>query len=130
MALCSVVILPRKALTTSCLARELGHGTGLAAGLALGKKLQQHDGRVYCLTSDGEWNEGSSWESLIFAKHRNLTNLTIIVDENGLQGFGTTKEVADLSSLSNKFRAFDLLTLDIDGHDCDALSKSNPGATP
>ncbi len=103
---------------------SLGHGAGLAAGLALGKRLQKHDGRVYCLTSDGEWNEGSTWESLIFAKHRDLTNLTIIVDENGLQGFGTTKEVADLSSLSNKFRAFDLLTLDLDGHDCDAFLKA------
>ena len=51
---------------------------------------------MYCLMSDGEWNEGSCWEALIFARHHRLDNLTILVDLNGLQGFGTTREVADL----------------------------------
>lgn len=100
---------------------SLGHGAGLAAGLALGKRLTRQDGRVICLTSDGEWNEGSTWESMIFAKHRDLRNLVIIVDENGLQGFGRTVDVADLSPLSDKFRAFDLTTVEVDGHDQTAL---------
>ena len=101
---------------------SLGHGVGLAAGLALGQRLNETAGRVICLTSDGEWNEGSTWESLIFAKHQQLANLVVIVDQNGLQGFGTTSEVADLSPLADKFRAFGLTTLEVDGHDQTALT--------
>jgi len=96
---------------------SLGHGLSLAAGLALGKKLKQEKGRIYCLTSDGEWNEGSCWEALIFAKHHKLDNLTFIVDSNGLQGFGTTKEVADLGSLAEKFKIFGIETIEVNGHD-------------
>jgi len=103
---------------------SLGHGVGLSAGLALGQRFLGQDGRVLCLTSDGEWNEGSTWESLIFARHHELNNLVVIVDENGLQGFGTTAEVADLSLLSDKFRAFDLMTLEVDGHDQAALTEA------
>ena len=95
---------------------SLGHGPGLANGMALAKILKAETGRVFCLTSDGEWNEGSSWESLIFARHHKLDQLTFIVDANGLQGFGTTKEVADLEPLAEKFRAFGIETIEIDGH--------------
>lgn len=101
---------------------SLGHGVGLAAGLALGRRLKESAGRVICLTSDGEWNEGSTWESLIFAKHQQLVNLVVIVDQNGLQGFGATSEVADLSPLADKFRAFGLSTVEVDGHDQAALN--------
>jgi transketolase len=100
---------------------SLGHGLSLAAGLALGKRLKGEAGRVYCLTSDGEWNEGSCWEALIFALHHRLGNLTIAVDLNGLQGFGATREVADLEPLGDKFRAFGAPTTEIDGHDHDAI---------
>jgi transketolase len=103
---------------------SLGHGQGLAAGLALGKRLAREEGRVFCLTSDGEWNEGSSWESLIFVSHQRLKNLTFIIDANGLQGFGTTKEVANLDPLADKFRAFGLETLEIDGHDHAAITRA------
>lgn len=96
---------------------SLGHGIGLAAGLALGHRLNGSDGRVLCLTSDGEWNEGSTWESLIFARHQELDNLTVIVDQNGLQGFGRTSEVADLAPLADKFDAFGVTTIEVDGHD-------------
>src|ERR1700744_2536057 len=110
---------------------SLGHGLSLAAGLALGKKLLQESGRVFCLMSDGEWNEGSCWEALIFLTHQKLDNLTFIVDLNGMQGFGSTKQVANLDSLADKFRAFGVTTLEIDGHDvpsiCSALaSKQGP----
>ena len=94
----------------------------LAAGLALAKRLERQPGRIFCLTSDGEWNEGSCWEALIFAKHQGLKNLTLLVDLNGLQGFGTTREVADLEPLAAKFRSFGLTTLEVDGHDCDGWS--------
>lgn len=95
---------------------SLGHGFGLAAGLALGKRLRGDDGRVFCLTSDGEWNEGSTWEALIFSRQQRLSNLTVVIDQNGLQGFGTTREVADLSPLSEKLRTFGVTTLEINGH--------------
>ena len=100
---------------------SLGHGLGLATGVALGKKLQSQPGSVFCLTSDGEWNEGSCWESLIFASHHELDNLQILVDSNGLQGFGRTAEVADISPLAEKFRAFGISAVEIDGHDFDAI---------
>jgi transketolase len=100
---------------------SLGHGPSLAAGLALAKKLKGEPGRVFCLTSDGEWNEGSCWEALIFSRQRGLDNLTLIVDLNGLQGFGTTREVADLDPLVDKFRAFEARAVEVDGHDPDAL---------
>lgn len=100
---------------------SLGHGLGLAAGLALGKKLRGQPGRVFCLLSDGEWNEGSTWESLIFLSHRNLREVTLIVDLNGLQGFGATAEVANLGSLANKLKEFGLEVREVDGHDTGAL---------
>jgi transketolase len=101
---------------------SLGHGPSLAAGLALAKKHRGQNGHVFCLTSDGEWNEGSCWEALIFARQQRLGNLTIIVDLNGLQGFGTTREVADMHPLAEKFRAFGLATQEVAGHDIDALT--------
>jgi transketolase len=103
---------------------SLGHGLSLAAGLALGKKLKNEAGRVFCLTSDGEWNEGSSWEALIFAHQRGLDNLTYIVDANGFQGFGTTAEVADLHPLRDKFAAFGAACAEIDGHEPDEIRRA------
>jgi transketolase len=103
---------------------SLGHGLSLAAGLALGKRLKGEAGRVYCLMSDGEWNEGSCWEALIFARHHGLDNLTIVVDLNGLQGFGTTRDVANLEPLAEKFRAFGVPTEEIDGHDPEAIRRA------
>ena len=99
---------------------SLGHGLGLAAGIALGRRFRNAPGHVYCLTSDGEWNEGSTWEALIFAKHHAL-DLTFVVDLNGLQGFGTTKEVADLEPLADKLRAFGVHTQEVGGHDLGRL---------
>jgi transketolase len=110
---------------------SLGHGFGLAAGLALAKRFQNLPGRVYCLLSDGEWNEGSTWETLIFVAHQKLTNLTFITDLNGLQGFGTTQEVANLDPLAERLRAFGVTTIEIDGHDpraiVAALARGEPG---
>jgi transketolase len=100
---------------------SLGHGLSLAAGLALAKKLKGSKGRVFCLTSDGEWNEGSNWEALIFSRQHGL-NLTLIVDKNGLQGIGRTCDIADLEPLAEKFRAFRVKTLEVDGHDSEALT--------
>ncbi|MFI5360619.1 MAG: transketolase [Elusimicrobiota bacterium] len=110
---------------------SLGHGLPVSAGIALGKKLADEPGRVFCLVSDGEWNEGSNWEALIFAAHRKLDNLVFVVDSNGLQGFGATRDVADMGSLAEKFHAFGIAAREIDGHDagqiCAALSDETPG---
>lgn len=96
---------------------SLGHGLSNAVGLALGRKLQHAGGQVYCLASDGEWQEGSNWEALIFAAHHRLANLTLMIDENGMQGFGSTREVASLDPLSEKLRGFAWDVISVDGHD-------------
>ncbi|MBI4425119.1 MAG: transketolase [Elusimicrobia bacterium] len=101
---------------------SLGHGLPVSAGIALGKKLRGEPGEVFCLMSDGEWDEGSNWEALLFAAHHKLERLVFIVDHNGLQGFGSVKEVADLGSLAEKFRAFGVSTEEIDGHDLGSIS--------
>lgn len=100
---------------------SLGHGLSLAAGTALALKLKDQVGKVYCLTSDGEWQEGSTWEALIFAAHHRLSNLTILVDHNNLQGFGSTKDVASMSPLLKKISGFDVDVQSVIGHDITAI---------
>jgi transketolase len=100
---------------------SLGHGLGLASGLALGKRLLNKPGRVYCLTSDGEWNEGSNWEALTFIAQHRLHELILLVDLNGLQGFGTTADVANLEPLADKFENFGFEVRELDGHDANAI---------
>jgi len=100
---------------------SLGHGLSLAAGTALGIRLKGADQYVVCMTSDGEWQEGSTWEALIFACHHQLSNLTVLVDHNGLQGFGSTGDVASMSPLWDRLKGFDLELIVIDGHDPDAI---------
>ena len=107
---------------------SLGHGLSLAAGTALAFKLKGNvSRRVVCLTSDGEWQEGATWEALIFACHHRLLNLTVIVDHNNLQGFGSTADVASMSPLWNKLRGFDLDLQVIDGHDPVAIRAALEG---
>jgi transketolase len=100
---------------------SLGHGLSLAAGTALGMRLSGGDARVLCLTSDGEWQEGSTWEALIFAAHHKLNNLVVLVDHNNLQGFGSTTEVASMSPLWQKVQGFDVDIEVINGHDADEI---------
>jgi transketolase len=100
---------------------SLGHGLSLAAGMALGKRLRQSTGQLFCVTSDGEWQEGATWEALIFIAHHQLTNLTVLVDQNGLQGFGTTTEVASMSDLSRKISSFSVDIKEVDGHNLKQL---------
>lgn len=104
---------------------SLGHGLSLASGLALGKKMMKKGGRVFCLCSDGELQEGSTWEAVIFSAHHKLDNLFILVDGNGWQGFGSTAEVAslDLDGLGNRLRAFGLSVDCADGHDAFGLEE-------
>lgn len=102
---------------------SLGHGFPVAAGMAKGKQLQDQPGRVYCLMSDGEWQEGSNWEALIFATHQKLDRLTVLVDVNGLQGFGSTTEVASMAGLRQRIEAFGAKVRELDGHQPAALQE-------
>lgn len=95
---------------------SLGHGPSLACGLALAAKSQKADKHVYCLCSDGEWQEGSCWEALTFSVHQKLDNLTIIIDQNGMQGFGSTEEVISCKDLSKRISAFDAFVVSANGH--------------
>lgn len=94
---------------------SLGHGLSLACGVALAKRLRGEAGRVYCLMSDGEWQEGSTWEAVTFAAHHGLP-ITLLIDTNGLQGFGTTEKVASQRSLKHKIDCFGIPCVEIDGH--------------
>jgi transketolase len=108
---------------------SLGHGFPVATGVALGKRLQGLPGRVYCLMSDGEWQEGSNWEALIFAHHNKLDNLTVLIDVNGLQGFGSTDEVASMSELGRRIASFGVEAIEIDGHDVRELARVEAGTS-
>jgi transketolase len=100
---------------------SLGHGLSLAAGTALAKRIKQVDGHTFCLTSDGEWQEGSTWEAFIFAAHHALDNLTVLIDQNGLQGFGGTSEVASMQPLGDRLAGFDVDIHRVPGHDLHAI---------
>ncbi len=95
---------------------SLGHGLSLATGISFSKKIKRKKGRIFCLTSDGEWQEGSTWEALFFACHHNLDNLTILVDQNKLQGFGYVKDISPLSTLADKLKHLELEVEVINGH--------------
>lgn len=101
---------------------SLGHGPSLAAGLALAARHKGLDYQVFCLCSDGEWQEGSCWEALNFAVHQRLENLVILIDQNGLQGFGRTADVISCSDISPRIAAFGAEVLKINGHDPDAIT--------
>ncbi|MCC7145416.1 MAG: transketolase [Phycisphaeraceae bacterium] len=96
---------------------SLGHGLGLGAGMALAGRIQKRDYRVYVLMSDGECNEGSVWESAMFAAARQLGNLATIVDFNGWQATDRSREVLAIEPLAEKFRAFGWESVEVDGHD-------------
>lgn len=95
---------------------SLGHGLPFATGIALGKKIKKHNNKVFVLVGDGELDEGSNWEALLFASHHKLDNLTIIVDYNNLQSLTTVKETLNLEPLKDKFEAFGCEVFDVDGH--------------
>jgi len=100
---------------------SLGHGLSLAAGMALGAVLNRRDRRLFCLTSDGELDEGSTWEAALFIAHRKLTNVVWLIDRNRIQGIGGTEEVLALEPLDAKLRAFGFHVVAADGHSFGSL---------
>lgn len=101
---------------------SLGHGLSIGAGAALAARLQASARRVFVLLSDAECNEGSVWEAAMFAAHHRLSNLIAVIDLNGQQAFGKTRDILDLNPMLDRWRAFGWDARDIDGHDRGALS--------
>jgi len=100
---------------------SLGHGLSLAAGMALGSRLDARDKRVFCVTSDGELDEGCVWEAALFIAHQQLGHVIWIIDRNRLQGIGRTEDVLALEPLDAKLRAFGFQVVTVDGHDLGRL---------
>jgi len=96
---------------------SLGHGLSIASGMALAAKRERSPARVFVVLSDGELDEGSTWEAVLFAAHHRLDNLVAMVDYNKIQSFGRVAEVLDLDPLADKWRAFRWGVREIDGHD-------------
>lgn len=100
---------------------SLGYGLSLCAGMALGAALNGQNKRCFCVTSDGELDEGSVWEAALFVAHRRLTNVVWIIDRNGIQATGRTEQVMALEPLEAKLRAFGYHVVSAGGHDFRAL---------
>ncbi len=94
----------------------LGEGISQAVGMALAARLDKKNHRIYCLTSDGEHQEGNTWEAVMSAAKFNLSNLTVFMDRNNIQIDGTTEDVMPLETLRYKYEAFNWKVLEIDGH--------------
>ncbi len=101
---------------------SLGQGISTAVGMALSAKMSGEDYRVYTLLGDGEIQEGQVWEAAMFAGHRALDNLVVIVDNNGLQIDGDIAEVCSPYPIDKKFDAFNFEVINVDAHDFDALA--------
>lgn len=100
---------------------SLGHGLPVGCGKALAAKRKQEPWRVFVMLSDGEMDEGSNWEAVLFAAHHRLDNLVAIIDFNKIQSLGNVQDVMGLEPLDAKFRAFGWEVKTVDGHDHDQL---------
>jgi transketolase len=103
---------------------SLGHGLSLAAGSALAARLDGSSRSAFAVLSDAECNEGSVWEAVMFAAHQRLANLVAVVDVNGQQALGYTRDVLDLEPLAEKWRSFRWDVHEVGGHDPEALSSA------
>lgn len=103
---------------------SMGFGLPAAVGFAMAKRLKKESGTVYVLMSDGEMQIGTTWESAMIAAHHKLDNLVVIVEVNGLQAMGETKEILDVEPLSPKWRSFGWEVLRVDGHDYEEISEA------
>lgn len=103
---------------------SLGQGLSIANGVALGLKIDNSGSRVYCLTGDGELQEGQIWEAAMTAAHYCLDNLCAIVDNNGLQIDGACCNVMNIEPITDKWKAFGWNVIDIDGHNIEQIIKA------
>ena len=103
---------------------SLGHGLSVGCGMALAARSDRRTSRVFALLSDGELDEGSNWEAILFAAHHRLDNLVAIIDYNKIQSFGSVADVLPLEPLVEKWRSFGWAVREIDGHDLDEIENT------
>jgi len=103
---------------------SLGHGLPIALGMALAARADGNGTRTVAVLSDGDLNEGSSWEAIMLAGHLRLSELTAVVDANRIQSFGAVAEVLEIEPLAEKWRSWGWSVADIDGHDHAALRRA------
>ena len=103
---------------------SLGQGLSVAAGAALAARMQGSTRRSFVLVSDAECDEGSLWEAIMFSAHNRLSNLIAIIDLNGQQAIGYTKDVLDLSPMADRWRIFGWDVHEVDGHDAAAMTRT------
>jgi len=103
---------------------SLGQGLSAAVGMALGARLNKDDCKIIAILGDGECNEGQIWEAALSASHYKLDNLVAVLDKNGLQIDGFTKDVMDTEPLSDKWRSFGWKVIEINGHDFDQIEEA------
>ncbi|MGA3156492.1 MAG: transketolase [Steroidobacteraceae bacterium] len=96
---------------------SLGHGLPVACGMAKAAQLDERAHRVFCLLSDGECDEGTTWEAALFAAHHHLANLVVIIDYNKIQSLATVAETIGLEPFADKWRAFGWDVTEVNGHD-------------
>ncbi len=102
-------------------AGSLGHALSVSTGLALAAKRKKKEWKTYCLISDGELNEGSNWEAILFSPQHQLDNLILIIDYNKIQSFGKVENVIQLEPLKDKLVAFNWDVFEVDGHSHEEL---------
>lgn len=102
---------------------SLGHGLSYGVGLALAGKRKKNNHHVFVINSDGEMNEGSNWEAIMFAAHHSLNNLILVIDYNNLQSFDTIERTLKLDPLHDKMKAFGWKVVTVDGHDHTKLKR-------
>lgn len=103
---------------------SLGHGLPVATGIALANKINKKKSKMFVLLSDGELDEGSNWESILFSSHHKLSNLVIIIDYNKLQSTNSVKNTLNLEPLDKKFESFGCKVLTVNGHNCEKIFKA------
>lgn len=108
---------------------SLGYGLSLSAGMALGARFKRQDRRFFCITSDGELDEGSVWEAALFIAHHRLSSVVWVIDRNRLQAIGRTEDVLALEPLEAKLRAFGFHVVSADGHDFASLLAARDDGT-
>lgn len=101
---------------------SLGHGLSVGTGMAYAAKLDGTTHRVYVLLSDGECDEGSNWEAILFASHHRLSNLIAIIDYNKIQSLAPVEDTLALEPFAAKWRSFGWQVMEVDGHDHDAMA--------
>lgn len=100
---------------------SLGQGLSQAIGMAIASKADMLNNRIYCMTGDGEMDEGQIWEAALFAPNKRLNNVTWIIDRNNIQSDGPTEEIMPLENLREKLESFGWYVIEIDGHNIEEI---------